>query len=85
MKESYLQYGKAFAERVGSSHGGNATIVGGVVGVNGEAREKEGKNGEGWVRILQACCEGESMLIRGIGRSRPRTLPQHFTLRGDVS
>lgn len=31
MKESYLQYGKHFAEHVGSKHGGVAKLVGGVV------------------------------------------------------
>lgn len=32
MKDSYLQYGKHFAEHVGAKHGGVAKLVGGVVG-----------------------------------------------------
>ncbi|KAF2854106.1 hypothetical protein T440DRAFT_496292 [Plenodomus tracheiphilus IPT5] len=35
MKASYLQYGAAFAESIGSAHGGNAKIVGNVVDTNG--------------------------------------------------
>jgi hypothetical protein len=31
MKDEYLKYGKAFAETIGSRHGGNAKIVGNVV------------------------------------------------------
>ena len=34
MKSSYLKYGEAFASSIGSSHGGNAKIVGSVVSVN---------------------------------------------------
>jgi hypothetical protein len=34
MKEEYLKYGKAFAETIGSRHGGNAKIVGNVVKAN---------------------------------------------------
>lgn len=37
MKEEYLKYGKAFAESIGSAHGGNAKIVGSVTSVNGHA------------------------------------------------
>ncbi|KAF2839009.1 hypothetical protein M501DRAFT_1003545 [Patellaria atrata CBS 101060] len=38
MKESYIQYGKAFAESIGVKRGGNAKIVGTVVEVNGRKR-----------------------------------------------
>jgi uncharacterized protein (DUF1330 family) len=31
MKDSYLKYGKAFAETIGSRRGGNAKIVGNVI------------------------------------------------------
>lgn len=34
MKSSYLKYGAAFAESIGSAHGGNAKIVGNVTHVN---------------------------------------------------
>ncbi|KAF2463741.1 uncharacterized protein BDR25DRAFT_106837 [Lindgomyces ingoldianus] len=44
MKDSYLQYGKAFAESIGSKRGGNAKIVGSVVEVNG----KKKMQGGGW-------------------------------------
>ncbi|KAI8941061.1 hypothetical protein NX059_002301 [Plenodomus lindquistii] len=37
MKPSYLKYGAAFAESIGSRHGGNAKIVGNVTNVNGIA------------------------------------------------
>jgi hypothetical protein len=58
-KESYLRYGKAFGERIGSSRGGNAKLVGNVVpstggsGVSGpagsetEAKEWAGVKGVG--------------------------------------
>jgi hypothetical protein len=55
-KESYLRYGKAFGERIGSSRGGNAKLVGNVVpsaGVSGpassrtEAKEWAGAKGVG--------------------------------------
>lgn len=39
-KDQYLKYGAAFAESIGSRHGGNAKMVGNVIGVNGR-RERE--------------------------------------------
>jgi hypothetical protein len=45
-KEQYLQYGAAFGERVGKRHGGNAKIVGTVVGGQGK--------GEGWDEVAIA-------------------------------
>ncbi|KAJ4353672.1 uncharacterized protein N0V89_005402 [Didymosphaeria variabile] len=54
MKSSYLEYGKAFASSIGSSHGGNAKIVGGVTHVNGTARAKEAQDGVGWDEIALA-------------------------------
>jgi uncharacterized protein (DUF1330 family) len=45
-KEQYKQYGAAFAEKVGSRHGGDAKIVGHVVG--GQAKD------EGWHEIALA-------------------------------
>lgn len=51
-KSSYLEYGKAFASSVGSSHGGNAKIVGGVTHTNGEARA--GTDGRGWDEVALA-------------------------------
>jgi uncharacterized protein (DUF1330 family) len=39
LKAQYLQYGAAFAESIGSRHGGHAKIVGNVTAVNGK-REK---------------------------------------------
>lgn len=37
-KESYLEYGKAFAESIGSRHGGQAKIVGNVIAKDGAER-----------------------------------------------
>lgn len=51
MKHSYLQYGKAFAESIGSKRGGNAKIVGTVVDVDGQ-RKKEGDGG--WDEVALA-------------------------------
>jgi hypothetical protein len=45
-KQNYLQYGAAFAESVGSRHGGVAKIVGSVVSCHG--------NEEGWDEIAVA-------------------------------
>jgi hypothetical protein len=45
-KEQYMQYGAAFAQKVGSRHGGDAKIVGHVVG--GRAKE------DGWHEIAIA-------------------------------
>lgn len=39
-KESYLQYGAAFGNSVGKKYGGNAKVVGTVVG-EGEKKESE--------------------------------------------
>ncbi|KAF2012512.1 hypothetical protein BU24DRAFT_253287 [Aaosphaeria arxii CBS 175.79] len=51
MKPSYLEYGKAFAESIGSKRGGNAKIVGTVINING----KEKKEGDGdWDEIALA-------------------------------
>ncbi|KAF1972264.1 hypothetical protein BU23DRAFT_165061 [Bimuria novae-zelandiae CBS 107.79] len=54
MKESYLEYGKAFASSIGKDHGGDAKIVGGVVHVNGTPREEGGNDGEGWDEVALA-------------------------------
>lgn len=51
MKSSYLQYGKAFAESIGSKRGGNAKIVGTVVDVDGQEK-KEGDGG--WDEVALA-------------------------------
>jgi len=45
-KQNYLKYGAAFAERIGSKHGGDAKIVGNVV--SGQGKE------EGWDEIAVA-------------------------------
>ncbi|KAJ4334940.1 hypothetical protein N0V95_009031 [Ascochyta clinopodiicola] len=42
-KASYLKYGAAFADSIGSRHGGNAKIVGNVTGVNGKKEKLEGE------------------------------------------
>jgi uncharacterized protein (DUF1330 family) len=42
-KDSYLKYGAAFAKSIGSRHGGNAKIVGNVIGVNGKGGREEGE------------------------------------------
>jgi hypothetical protein len=47
MKDSYLEYGKAFAETIGSKRGGNAKIVGSVVDVDGSKES-------GWDEIALA-------------------------------
>lgn len=59
-KDSYLEYGRAFAESVGSRHGGDAKIVGGVVPQqqhttdgDGGSAPREG-DGEGWDEIALA-------------------------------
>lgn len=48
--ESYLKYGKAFAESIGARRGGTAKIVGRVVPNQGTADE----DGEGWDEIALA-------------------------------
>ncbi|KIW05826.1 uncharacterized protein PV09_03032 [Verruconis gallopava] len=45
-KSDYLKYGKAFGESIGSRHGGNAKIVGNVIGGQGK--------GDGWDEIALA-------------------------------
>jgi hypothetical protein len=50
MKSSYLKYGAAFSESIGSRHGGDAKIVGTVVSVDG--KEKNGE--EGWDEVALA-------------------------------
>lgn len=50
-KAEYLKYGKAFAESIGSRHGGDAKIVGNVVSTNGEQKEKDDG---GWDEIALA-------------------------------
>ncbi|KAH7087482.1 hypothetical protein FB567DRAFT_442987 [Paraphoma chrysanthemicola] len=52
MKEEYLKYGKAFAERVGSRHGGDAKIVGNVVAQDGQSLGDA--SGDGWDEIALA-------------------------------
>lgn len=54
MKASYLEYGKAFAARIGSSHGGNAKIVGGVTATEGVQRDAEKGDGQGWDEVALA-------------------------------
>lgn len=52
-KSEYLKYGAAFAESIGSRHGGNAKIVGNVVDVNG--RKGKGDDGvDDWDEIALA-------------------------------
>ena len=46
MKGSYLEYGKAFTESIGSRQGGVAKIVGTVVGVNGRRKGEAGAEAE---------------------------------------
>ncbi|KAF2461826.1 hypothetical protein BDY21DRAFT_329753 [Lineolata rhizophorae] len=45
-KESYLQYGKAFAEKVGKKKGGVAKLVGSVVGEGGVGKKDQGEGKE---------------------------------------
>lgn len=46
LKDSYLKYGKAFAESIGSRRGGNAKLVGNIVSPPGsEATSKDGRKG----------------------------------------
>ena len=42
-KDQYLKYGAAFAKSIGSRHGGNAKIVGNVIGVNGRREREDGE------------------------------------------
>ena len=59
MKGSYLEYGKVFAESVGSRRGGVAKIIGTVVGVNGRRKveaeaEVEVEAAEDWDEVALA-------------------------------
>jgi hypothetical protein len=58
MKEEYLKYGKAFAETIGSRHGGNAKIVGNVIKDTGSSDSKETSvadaSNDGWDEIALA-------------------------------
>ena len=47
MHDSYLQYGKAFAETIGAKRGGNAKLVGNIV-------DEKQKKGEGWDEMALA-------------------------------
>jgi len=42
LKESYLKYGKAFAESIGSRRGGNAKLVGNIVPQQPQSRSQSG-------------------------------------------
>ncbi|KAF1831213.1 hypothetical protein BDW02DRAFT_607024 [Decorospora gaudefroyi] len=57
-KSQYIKYGSAFADSIGSRHGGLAKIVGGVTHVNGAPtpKDKSGKaeEGEAWDEIAVA-------------------------------
>ncbi|PSN70893.1 hypothetical protein BS50DRAFT_269210 [Corynespora cassiicola Philippines] len=53
MKGSYLRYGKAFAESIGSRHGGDAKIVGTVVRPEGEGADGDGAM-DGWDEVAVA-------------------------------
>lgn len=52
-KEEYLKYGKAFAETIGSRHGGNAKIVGNVVKPGSSPSPVDASN-DGWDEIALA-------------------------------
>jgi hypothetical protein len=54
MKEEYLKYGKAFAETIGSRHGGNAKIVGNVVKTSNEKKDAADASNDGWDEIALA-------------------------------
>jgi hypothetical protein len=63
MKEEYLKYGKAFAESIGSRHGGNAKIVGNVVAPKSPSSNNKHSSGndgvvdastDGWDEIALA-------------------------------
>jgi hypothetical protein len=60
MKSEYLKYGAAFAESIGSRHGGNAKIVGNVVapeGTEGKPALKNNvldANNDGWDEVALA-------------------------------
>lgn len=50
-RESYMRYGKAFAESIGSKRGGNAKVVGKVVGAQGASASEDE---EGWDEVALA-------------------------------
>jgi hypothetical protein len=57
MKEEYLKYGAAFADSIGSRHGGNAKIVGNVVAPTSPTPTGEGivdASKDGWHEIALA-------------------------------
>jgi hypothetical protein len=54
MKDEYLKYGKAFAERIGSRHGGNAKIVGNVITPTSSPESGVDASTEGWDEIALA-------------------------------
>jgi len=55
MKEEYLKYGKAFAETIGSRHGGDAKIVGNVVKPpSSPSPSPEDASADGWDEIALA-------------------------------
>jgi hypothetical protein len=51
LKASYLKYGAAFADSIGSRHGGDAKIVGTVINVNGKGKEQ---GDGGWDEVALA-------------------------------
>jgi hypothetical protein len=53
MKTEYLKYGAAFAESIGSRHGGNAKVVGNVVKPSSTAHSGDA-SGDGWDEIALA-------------------------------
>ncbi|KAF2262079.1 hypothetical protein CC78DRAFT_535134 [Lojkania enalia] len=53
MKDSYLEYGKRFAESIGSSRGGVAKLVGTVTHVGGGGKGDEGGGGK-WDEVALA-------------------------------
>ncbi|KAH7359721.1 hypothetical protein BKA66DRAFT_472282 [Pyrenochaeta sp. MPI-SDFR-AT-0127] len=59
MKDEYLKYGKAFAESIGSRHGGNAKIVGNVVAVNGKQKHKQQEEQSAAAGIAQLSTDGQ--------------------------
>ncbi|KAF2176793.1 hypothetical protein K469DRAFT_722020 [Zopfia rhizophila CBS 207.26] len=54
MKDSYLQYGKAFSSSIGSKRGGNAKLVGTVLEVNGQKKSKRAGGEAEWDEIALA-------------------------------
>lgn len=48
MKDSYLVYGKAFADSIGSSRGGNAKLVGNIVASDSAGSSRNAKTDQAW-------------------------------------